>query len=688
MEAILRSLFMPSKPAVLFALKGVLSMSLALYLAMFLNLDRPYWALVSAIFLQIRPEGGLVVEKGICQIVGTLVGGVVGMAILELFAPYPELALGALTLWLGFNSYMGAMVRRVNFTYAFAMAGLTACLIALLVMASPDTASSMSIFDIAQARVSELIIGICSATIVSKLVFPVHVKDGLRRQARNVINQTLTYLSLELDKESEHGSRHQEIDAILGELTMISDDLSAVVFEGPEGPGQSKAASLICNKTLSLLAIVQIFGRLQRQHPELVGDKLAQMLEEMSDSFQMMQKATDYETCYKLVQRLRRRQLFYINDADNLTPLQSRLMKSSLELSADLAMVLKAYNTLMSTEPVLLNAPNFKPYKDPWMGLVTGFRTMMVFVLGSILWINTGSTAVLLIMILPVVFSIMLARLPLTILTTMLQNLLKGVAVSVPVTIFFGLNLLAQSSGDFEMMVLILGVPFFFGLLALANPLTLPYGLGFCIPFATLLRPGNDMSLAFSIDYTLSSALALGCGIIMLYWLFKLITGPGLQLMQRRLMRTTQKDLRELMSHSEPANWFNARMGDRLLRIATYDKSLSGQTRVFTDLALTGLNLGHVAVHMQRLISGVRNRKVKASLKQWHRALADAFFACSQGKVDPAFMQVSRQLLQQLQHESLPEGQLDIIEGTFERLAMTFERSAESVQRVSELARN
>ncbi len=74
MGVLLNSLLMPDKRAVLFAIKGVIAMALSLYIAMFLNLDRPYWALVSAVFLQIRPEGGLVIEKGLCQIVGTLIG--------------------------------------------------------------------------------------------------------------------------------------------------------------------------------------------------------------------------------------------------------------------------------------------------------------------------------------------------------------------------------------------------------------------------------------------------------------------------------------------------------------------------------------------------------------------------------------------------------------------------------------
>ena len=126
------------------------------------------------------------------------------------------------------------MVRRQNLVYAFAMAGMTACLVCLLVMIQPDIASSERIFDVAQARISEIVIGVICATLVSKLIWPVKVKDGLVVNARNVINQTLGYLVIELDKNSTHQERHHTIDSILESVTALSDDSSAVSFEGPE----------------------------------------------------------------------------------------------------------------------------------------------------------------------------------------------------------------------------------------------------------------------------------------------------------------------------------------------------------------------------------------------------------------------------------------------------------------------
>lgn len=74
MPPFLRTYLTPNATAVKFAIKTTLAMMLALYVALAFDVERPYWALISAAFLQIRPMSGMVVEKGICQLGGTALG--------------------------------------------------------------------------------------------------------------------------------------------------------------------------------------------------------------------------------------------------------------------------------------------------------------------------------------------------------------------------------------------------------------------------------------------------------------------------------------------------------------------------------------------------------------------------------------------------------------------------------------
>lgn len=676
MGIVLRNLFFPEKQAVIFALKGVIAMAMALTVSLYLNLDRPYWALVSAVFLQMRPETGLVVEKAICQIIGTIVGGLFGILLLTLLMPYPYLALGVLTLWLGLNSTLSVLVRQANFVYAFAMAAVTAAIIVLLVMVSPATADSQAVFNVAQARMSEIIIGSICAGLVSHLFWPIKVKDSLQRQARSVINQALNYLVTELDKDGSHEARHKQIDGIMATLGMVSEDSSAVSYEGPKGPGRSRAANQLCQKVLSLLALVQIFGRLQRRHNELMTPTLTHLLDELRNAFARIAESDDFSYCLEQVKTLRRDLADFRANNNFDQPFESHMLNIGSEITSDLTVLLRAYRALEERDSTLLNEPRMQTYRDPLSGLITGFRTSVVFLIGASIWISTGSTAALMIMILPVIFSIMLARLPLMVLRVVLKRLLVGVVVAVFVTLFYALNLLSQSSGQLEILLLVLAGPYFIGLLLLADRQTLPYGLGFCIPFSILVSPSRDMSRAFSIDYTLSAAMAIFSGVCILFWVFHLIKGPSVQLLVHRIFKTTYQDLLDINEQVTPVAWYNRRMADRLLRLTNYDQG--SKSRAITDLALSALNLGHVSVRLHSICENLAGKRL-ASLEMWQNALADAFLLATKGKHDDAFKQACNALYEELVSLVGESIQVDAIQGMFIRINMTFVRSAETI---------
>jgi uncharacterized membrane protein YccC len=677
LHPLLAQLLMPNRHAVIFALKGVISMALALLVSMYLQLDRPYWALVSAIFLQIRPESGLVIEKALCQIFGSVLGGGAGILILAFFMPYPLLALGSLTLWIGLNSAASSMVHNNNFIYAFAMSGMTAGLVVILVMANPSVADSRAVFDIAQARISEITVGAICAMLVSQLLWPVTVKDSLRNNARNVINETLEYLSLELDPVSTHEQRHQHADQILETLVVLNDDSSAVAYEGPEGPGRSRAANLLCNKVMSLLAVTQIMGRFPRNHPDLVSPAFSKLLADMRNHFIKVAEADSYEDSYRQAQALRRALLEHRAAYVNESAIVIRLTQTAVELVADLVMVLRAYNALENRDQTLLKASRLKTHRDPLIGAVNGFRTAVVFMIGSAIWLGTGSPAAIMLMIMPVVFAVMFARFSLVMLTFILRRLLLGVVVAIPVALLFGLGLLSRSSGDFEMLVLVLAGPYFIGLLALADRPTLPYGLGFCIPFTLIVQPSNHMT--FNMEAATSNALGLFVGISILYWVFKLIAPPDGQLMQRRLLKATARDLTGIDYQRRPENWFNGRMGERLLRLANYDQGSGNSNRNMTDLGFTGLNIGHMSIRLRKRIKNHRSAAVDAKLAEWQQVLADTYLMSARGDSNLRFREVSAELLAAIHGVKEPDAQTATIEGMFERMALTFERTAGTI---------
>ncbi|MCM2972930.1 FUSC family protein [Larsenimonas suaedae] len=679
MPPLLRLYLLPERAVLQFALKGVIAMALALFLAMEMNLERPYWALISAVFLQIRPQSGLVIEKGLCQIGGTLVGGAAGIAIMALFMQSPGIALMVLMVWLSLNAAGSALVRNFNLTYGFAISGATAALIVLLSLVYSNAPSSFSVFDTAVARVSEIALGATCATLVSMLLWPARVRDIITAHARTVVNSAFNCLEQQLSLEADPNTARQSVIDTIQAVVALDNDSSAMVYEGPAGAGRVRAANVLAQRTLTLVADIQILGRLMRHAPESMDGTTKEVLDELRCTFRAMRETSSEKEARDMAQTLRRR-IQHIKQETTLTPLQQRVLHSMREMVAYSILMLQANKAIVNAERTKLKAPSLSTYRDLLLGLLTGLRTGVAFAIGTLVWVASGNSSAVLMMVLPVIFSIMFARFPAP--APMLKQVLVGALIAFPAALIFGNVLLAGAPRDFEMLMLIFGPPLFLGLMAIANAQTRAYGLGFCIIYTILTMPSNSMS--FNIASTLNRGLVVVLGLVILWALFRMIGSPSVKIMRRRLISATADDLRHLWQrekeHSE--HWFNGRMAERLQRLAGYDAHLPEERRNLLDLGLTGLNLGHVSMRLHSYLSEYDDPRLKAASRRWQRALALAYQKCAWGDVDDDFRKASEVLLAQMKgDDGISKDRLDLTEGLCRRLELTFKRHSEVIQK-------
>jgi hypothetical protein len=150
-------------PSLLFALRLWVSVCLALYVAFWLELDKPFWAGASAAIV-CQPQLGASLRKGWFRLIGILVGAIF-IVVLTGFFPQDRLAyLGLLAMWGGLCAF-GATVLRNFASYAAALAGYTAVIIAADTLGATGGASP-DVFWVAVYRASEISIGIVCAGIV------------------------------------------------------------------------------------------------------------------------------------------------------------------------------------------------------------------------------------------------------------------------------------------------------------------------------------------------------------------------------------------------------------------------------------------------------------------------------------------------------------------------------------------
>lgn len=148
-----------------FSGKAFIAGMMALYIAMALDLSRPYWAL-SAVYVVSSPFSGATKSKALYRVLGTLLGAGASVFFVPMFVNAPELLSLVVALWTGTLLFI-SMLDRTARSYVFMLAGYTLPLIALPSVGSPET-----VFATALARSEEITLGILCASLVNSILLP------------------------------------------------------------------------------------------------------------------------------------------------------------------------------------------------------------------------------------------------------------------------------------------------------------------------------------------------------------------------------------------------------------------------------------------------------------------------------------------------------------------------------------
>ncbi len=149
----------------IFSLKTFAAAMLALVIALWLDLPRPYWAMAT-VYITSQPLAGATSSKALYRVLGTLIGAAASVAIVPTFVNAPELLCLVIALWVGACLYL-SLLDRTPRSYLFMLSGYTLALIGF-----PAVTDPAGIFDLAVARSEEITLGIICATVVSTLVLP------------------------------------------------------------------------------------------------------------------------------------------------------------------------------------------------------------------------------------------------------------------------------------------------------------------------------------------------------------------------------------------------------------------------------------------------------------------------------------------------------------------------------------
>jgi uncharacterized membrane protein YccC len=150
-------------PALIYGLRLSASVSLALYIAFWLQLDNAYWAGASAAAVS-QPSLGASLRKGWFRMIGTLTGATFIVVLTACFVQNRTAFLIGLAVWGGACALVATLLR--NFaSYAAALAGFTAVIVASDELGTTGGATGGA-FMFAVTRAGEICIGIACAGVI------------------------------------------------------------------------------------------------------------------------------------------------------------------------------------------------------------------------------------------------------------------------------------------------------------------------------------------------------------------------------------------------------------------------------------------------------------------------------------------------------------------------------------------
>ena len=502
----------PQLSTILFAIKGLSAVALALTIAFYMQLERPFWAVVAAMMLQGRPQVGLVAEKSLLLIAATICGGLIGCLILESFLHHPALAIATLAVTTFIASYVGSAHRHVNYTYGCALVPVTASIVTLLAGADAPHLTSKAIFDILVSRLSEVSVGAVCATLCSALIVPSRLGSLHRLHAESLVQETIDCLASAFDVKTDLKEIRQRKRHLLVTISILLDESRAAKLESP-----GNYAGLIAHEALNLVIMIQAVIRYRLKHkilPLSLFDTIHVALAK-----QKYQPITTGQT---------RGLLKYVLLQNPLCPAALDQFKPPLigdllelvenidkHLNAMLAACRNKHNGATPIKPRLSH--------DFTSNGLIALRSTVYIISSSSFWLMSGGTpSQVMMIIIPLLFAQLFSTVPNP--SAVIRKLIMGALVAVPVGTLWAMNLLSFGTGNFEILLIIFLIPLFFALITMAYAPSAPGGIAFSFVYVLMVQPDNYMPFDFYTSLSLS--LGVIAGLCILYVCVAIVPKP------------------------------------------------------------------------------------------------------------------------------------------------------------------
>jgi uncharacterized membrane protein YccC len=221
---------------------------IALYIALLLQLPRPYWAMAT-VYIVSSPFVGPTSSKALYRAVGTLLGAAGAIFFVPPLVQSPLLLSIAIALWTGTLLFLSLNVRTAN-NYVLMLAGYTLPMIALAVVDNP-----LAVFDVASSRAQEICLGIVCAAVVGAIFWPRRLAPVVVGATGNWFTEAIRYSDIYLAREASADKVAGMRAAMVTTFNSLELMIGQLGHEGA-GPHTLKNARELRGRMIHLLPVI------------------------------------------------------------------------------------------------------------------------------------------------------------------------------------------------------------------------------------------------------------------------------------------------------------------------------------------------------------------------------------------------------------------------------------------------
>ncbi|MFC5475449.1 FUSC family protein [Paraherbaspirillum soli] len=616
---------MAQAPVIIYMLKLTVAVLLALGLSLRFDLSKPSTAMLTVIIVM-QPRSALVLAKSFYRFLGTVAGVMLSLLLVACFSQEPTLFLLAGACWLALCT-AGSTVFRNFQSYGFVLAGYTLVIVGLPAALQPDQA-----FDIAVTRLSEVMLGLLCAGVVSDVVFPQRLSDSLLAAVRRRYADFAQYIR----RDAAHAaSGERTMLRFIGEVISLEALRSSSVFENPGHRLQStqlrRLNTAFMTASTTFHSLDQLLMRLQNAGKQAALAALLRQYRAITDALQVDAAAAAQQLRalrLRLPAQLANTRSAVLAAAGDKVDSQALLdFDSASELLLRFADELLAYtlthaallgdgDTSLADDTTL--PAHYVPRTDPLMVLFAGLRTATAFGLSMLFWILSGWPSGVEAVVLATVVSSLFAAAPFP--SRTVRHFIIGAAGGGLAAFIFAYGLQPHAE-NFVMLCLALA-PFL--LLAAWLAMQPKYaGIGTGMLFFTLNYGALDSAYSFDALSFFNGLIAGLIGVGIASVMYVAIDPADSRWVKRRLAGALRRQVvlacRQPLAGLMPA--FESATRDLLQRFAVSHELDNEDDREVLAWLLSVLEIGRAVIHLRQDVQPA----AAAAVERCVRSIASLF---------------------------------------------------------------